>query len=403
MAYTIKEIMLATCGTDTYPRRWETFFDEVMATYEKNGCPLLDPAYYTAIEEEYGIIGEDLPVYLEAAQEIAKDEMLSRYMALLCHALTERDTIKADLAEISFPTDDENSLKCRMLPALAMCQGVRYADGLLKARGVPDPYRQTALRTILGTVKGYRIRHGGEYGCFAFGWFQLAYDAKLFIIDSLQIELSFPSMDFFSAYENTKGEIVSLARDVRVHKSGIPLGSLFCEDETDAFDAVFTETADAYIGNPYDEKGRIRRERVTLPKSEWHEKLVPGDEVINLHIPQGVPFTEEALDQTMADIRAFLAKYFPDHAYKAFFCGSWLLDPQLGDLLGEDSNIAKFGRRFTPVSAKSDGMGVFRFAFLMPNNDIDFEALPEKTRLQRAVKQHYLAGKAVYGVCGFFF
>ena len=103
MAYTIKEIMLATCGTDTYPRRWETFFDEVMASYEKNGCPLLDPAYYTAIEEEYGIIGEDLPVYQQAAREIAADEMLSRYMALLCHALTERDTIKADLAEISFP------------------------------------------------------------------------------------------------------------------------------------------------------------------------------------------------------------------------------------------------------------------------------------------------------------
>ena len=403
MAYTIKEIMLATCGTDTYPRRWETFFDEVMATYEKNGCPLLDPAYYTAIEEEYGIIGEDLPVYQQAAREIAADEMLSRYMALLCHALTERDTIMADLTTLSFPKDEENSLKCRMLPALAMCQGVRYADSIIKARKIPDAIRMISLRGVLGTVRGYRIRHNGEYGCFAFGWFQLAYDAKLFIIDSLQIELSFPSMDYFSAYENTKGEIVSLARNTRVHKSGVPLGSLFCEDETDAFDAAFTETEDAYIGNPYDAKGRIRRERVTLPKSEWHEKLVPGDDVINLHIPKGVSFTEEALDRTISNIRAFLAKYFPDYAYKAFFCGSWLLDPQLGDILGEDSNIVKFGRRFIPVSAKNDGKGVFRFVFLIPDNDVDFETLPENTRLQRAVKQHYLAGKAIYGVGGFFF
>ena len=112
MAYTIKDIMLAACKTDAYPKRWESFFDDVMATYEKEGCPLLDPAYYTALEEDYGFLGDDLHVYQEAAREIANDEALSRYMALLCHALTQRDTIMADLAELSYPKDEENSLKC---------------------------------------------------------------------------------------------------------------------------------------------------------------------------------------------------------------------------------------------------------------------------------------------------
>jgi hypothetical protein len=102
-------------------------------------------------------------------------------------------------------------------------------------------------------------------------------------------------------------------------------------------------------------------------------------------------------------MREFMATYFPDYAYKAFFCGSWLLDPQLGDLLGHDSNIALFGKRFTPVCTKNDGYGVFRFAFLKPDNNFAFEDLPEDTRLQRAVKKHYLDGKAIYAMHGFFF
>ena len=117
----------------------------------------------------------------------------------------------------------------------------------------------------------------------------------------------------------------------------------------------------------------------------------------------GVPFTPEALDETDKKIREFLAKYYPEYKYRAFYCGSWLLDPQLGDLLGADSNIARFGRRFTPVSVKNDGYGVFRFAFLKPDNNFAFEDLPEDTRLQRAVKKHYLDGKAIYAMHGFFF
>lgn len=403
MTYTLKQIMLACCGTEAYPSRWDSFFSEVMATYEKDGCPLLDPAYYAAIEKEYGLLGDDLPVYQQAALAIAADDMLSRYMALLCHALSERDTIRADLAELALPVDAENSLKTRMLPALAMCQGIRYADALIKKRGIPDPYRMTALRSVTGGVNGYRVRNGGEYGYFAFEWFQLAYDARLFVIDSLQIELDFPSMDFFRTYENTEGEIISLANGFPVHRSGFALGSLCFEDEEGSFVAEFLETEQAYVGYPYDEKGYVCKEKLTLSKKEWHEKLVPGMPVINLHIPSGVPFDELSLDRTMVNIRAFLARYFPDYDYKAFFCGSWLLDPQLEELLGSESNIVKFGKRFTPVCMKNDGYGVFRFAFKTMAKNIDYRTLPEDTRLQRAIKRHYLDGKAIYGMTGFFF
>lgn len=397
------DALMCDAGVTSFPERWREFYDAVMADYEQNGCALATAAYYDELEAEYGLIGEHLPVFREAAEAIAARDALARYLALLCHALTERERITSDLATLTFPKDEENSLAVRMLPSLAMMQGMRYADGVMKEKGMPEDVRLRALRSLLGCVNGYRIRHNGEYGCFSFGWFQLAYDAKLHVIGSLQIEMDFSSLDFFRAYENKEGKIVALANGFPVHRSGFPLGSFRFEDGEGSFVAEFTETSDAYIGYPYDEKGYICKEKITLSKSEWHEKLMPGDPVVNLHIPSGVPFTPEALDETDRKIRAFLAKYYPEYKYKAFYCGSWLLDPQLGDLLGADSNIARFGRRFTPVIAKNDGYSVFRFAFLMPDNNFTFEELPEKTRLQRAIKKHYLDGKAIYGVNGFYF
>ena len=47
--------------------------------------------------------------------------------------------------------------------------------------------------------------------------------------------------------------------------------------------------------------------------------------------------------------------------------------------------------------------GVFNFVFKKPNNDFDIRDLPETTRLERALKAHYLGGKAIYEMYGYFF
>ena len=114
-------------------------------------------------------------------------------------------------------------------------------------------------------------------------------------------------------------------------------------------------------------------------------------------------FTPEALDETDAKIRAFLAKYYPEYKYRAFFCGSWLLDPTLVDLLGEETNISKFCKRFIPFGVKSAGTSPFGYVFHTYGNDINISALPEDSRLQRLLKKHYLEGKSIYDIFGVFF
>ena len=129
--------------------------------------------------------------------------------------------------------------------------------------------------------------------------------------------------------------------------------------------------------------------------------LAKGDPTVSVHIPAGGGLTPAVVDETLAQFRLFLADYYPEYDYRAFVCASWLMDPQLDALLPEDSNIVRFSRRFTRLARKSQGDGVFNFIFSKPDMNFDICDLPENTRLERAVKQHYLSGKAIYEMNGF--
>ena len=64
--------------------------------------------------------------------------------------------------------------------------------------------------------------------------------------------------------------------------------------------------------------------------------------------------------------------------------------------------MGKFEARYRKLPSPSDGNAVFGFLY-HTKPDVDLNTLPENTRLERAVKQHYIDGKAIYEVAGFFF
>ena len=83
------------------------------------------------------------------------------------------------------------------------------------------------------------------------------------------------------------------------------------------------------------------------------------------------------------------------------YCSSWLLDPQLGELLGENANITGFQNRYIRHPQKSAGMHVFGFVF--PKRYGSFETLPEDSGLRRKLKQLYLDGGHIYAYAGVIF
>ena len=64
---------------------------------------------------------------------------------------------------------------------------------------------------------------------------------------------------------------------------------------------------------------------------------------------------------------------------------SWLIDPYLLDNLPQDSNMVRFGRRFTPYGTPNDSQdGAIFFTFRTHGTD-HLDELPQDTTLQRLV------------------
>lgn len=399
------EALMQTVNCPAYPARWAEIYCAVMADFEQHGCPLTDPAYYDELHNTYGVLVRHLDLYKEAAAAVGRRDDLSRLLALLTASLTDAENTKADLKAFTPPqnADGTPDLAVDMLTGLAICAQIPFQYQLLKARGLPDDVILSAMRLPEHGVEEYRKRHNGAPGYHLLAWFQLAINGRLFRIHRLEIELFANFRARAQIFANAAGETVALAHDIVLHRSGLALGSRGCEDTEGSFSAAVTETDTAWIGLPYDEAGRVTKATVSLAKREWRKVLEYGDPVVSLHIPPDGRLDDAAVDETLAMTRVFIRTYFPDFAPKAFSCHSWLLAPQLEQLLGADANIVRFGRRFRRLTIKSTGNDVFNFVFLKPDSRVDIAALPEDTRLTRALKAHYLAGNCIHEPYGYFF
>jgi len=97
----------------------------------------------------------------------------------------------------------------------------------------------------------------------------------------------------------------------------------------------------------------------------------------------------------------FAKEKFPEHHPKIVFCSSWLLDPQLSELLGENSKIIGFANKFMRFSY-APRRGRMGFEFVFPGYSQDkLEELPENTSLRRKLKAFYLNGGSTVFVPGF--
>lgn len=403
---TIEQLM-AEAGCEKWPERWNGFYDEVAADFEKNGCIYLTPEYYDEVAEKYGVFSERLALYKQAAAAVAQSRPLSLLCALYCRALSDRAYAYEETLACKLPKSPagEHDLALDMLEGLIIFSQIPYCYGVLKSRGFSEEYIRFTLGKLEYGVRDYELRFGVP-GYAHLYWNQLIIDGKLFRVGRLELELREGCPAGVSIFENKEGKRIALVDNVRMHKDGYTLGVIFYEDETDAWDAVITETEADYVGYAPDGTGRVPHTPVTLPKAEWRRVLSPDDKVISIHIPADGKLDDAAVRATYPEMKEFLARYFPEFDYKAFYCASWLLDPTLEELLGSESNIVKFGRGFDRYIARDAGYGVFHFAFRVtgkPGTDYPFDDLPETTSLFRAVKAHYKSGRGIYAVSGVFF
>lgn len=125
--------------------------------------------------------------------------------------------------------------------------------------------------------------------------------------------------------------------------------------------------------------------------------------MLSVHIPRYLgPLRPAECDESVARAERFFATRLPAEQNQLAICISWLLDPQLAALLGEQSNIATFQRRFAlALPPEVDDVSPVVFTFDQP--DRPRALLPRRSRLQQAVLDvldrggHWYTGTGWFG------
>jgi hypothetical protein len=125
-----------------------------------------------------------------------------------------------------------------------------------------------------------------------------------------------------------------------------------------------------------------------------NKKIFKNQIVLNVHIPQGEPLDNEKVEQSFE-----LARYFFRGIEPVFVCHSWLLFPQLSEILKPDSNILKFQKQFYIYGIDIDSRQAEERIFNKISDD--FSQYGENTSLRRSAKTYLISGNrlgAGYGI-----
>ncbi len=115
------------------------------------------------------------------------------------------------------------------------------------------------------------------------------------------------------------------------------------------------------------------------------------DNEIAVHIPSDASLQSESVLQSLNDFFEFRKKYFTEWENVKLTCDTWMLMPELNELLGEDSNIVSFQNLFEIDTLNYDI--TWYMGWIFPGYENIDESLPERTTLQRRMKKHLLDGK----------
>lgn len=108
--------------------------------------------------------------------------------------------------------------------------------------------------------------------------------------------------------------------------------------------------------------------------------LPPGSPVINCHIPYGTNLDPVKVSDAFSQANVLFQKLYPDTAFLGFLCYSWLLYPDMQQLLSYRSRIRQFADRFTILSSCPDPEQALENLFYFDSKC--------NTSLQKAARNH---------------
>lgn len=382
---------------------FEEIYESARAEYAGEGVFFLQPGFIEHVNSFCDCLAGSCDALQKAAERARGNEELALYSLFVYRAMLSRGKFKEHLAEFVFPAGE--TVEYDFLPMLVLLPVIPKLYDLLKERGLPEDIIKATLGQFEACMYIYEERYD-KLGLnkHYFDWLQHYVDAEILNIDRLRFQMN-PSLEsHVVVLKNGKGDLVILPDQVEVNRCGMLKGTPPDRANEDAneesFFATVKETAEYYEGYKVLESGRCDSRVTRYSKDLWEIALKQGDPVLEVHIPNKGSFQKEYCEKSYERARKIFAEHYPEFGYKAFYCHTWMFDTQLAGLLPPESNILQFQRKYSLFPDETEGKDVFNFVFKLKFKE--YADMPESTRLQRAIKTHYLDGKYIYEFGGIF-
>lgn len=124
---------------------------------------------------------------------------------------------------------------------------------------------------------------------------------------------------------------------------------------------------------------------------------------VYIHIPKGKSLIEKDVDNSLNISDKYIKKYYPDLKNKklVYYTQTWLLSPEIRDILSKESNIIKFQNKFTIVEYEECPKDFLNFIFNVGLENVQYEKLQENTLLQKELKRMLIEHKSLHLGLGF--
>lgn len=376
-------------GIDSAGReRWHGGWGQSQESFPGQGVYFLQEDFVNELAELSGLQEDGLIALQQGARQIRESEMLSRF-AWHCHwrlnlAAPEDGFFPSILPEPGMAIPGGN----RHLFTLATLAPLPRLKKYYSVRGIS---RQVLCETLhdlqVWTEAGFQKT--GQWVCLNNNWLHNHMIPNLFALGRLEFQFG-QWHHSIQVYKKRQGDQLCFipGGNQAVSADGFRLGN---PGEQSAFMTVFHEENGQVTGNPANIAGTLERQPVCLDLKDWELYIKFGEPVLHLHIPAGAPLRKEDCQASLQRAWTFFPKYFPEFKFKAVCCTSWLLDPTLSGYLPA-SNLAAFQSLFHlyPI-AEASGWQTMQRVFGDP--DIEISKAPQKTTLQKIVKEHLMKGR----------
>lgn len=290
-------------------------------------------------------------------------------------------------------------------PQEGMFAAVIYASGMQLLR---EQYCKLgiSLDILKDTLSDFRIWMNHHYsqhsvwGLSELGWLAWHVRAGIYKLGRLQFMPSyFRDRVYVFRHRHDDTVMVLSAPGIIYHTDGTLANLSESSTDSSSWTSQFMDDGQLYIGNPISSQGLAIAEPVRVDQEEWELVLREGDQVLDVHIPEGQKMDHELCWESYTRACDFKFPAQHDGRFRAFVCSSWLLSSQLAAMLPESSNIVKFQRDYHRVPALSDDTQLLERVFGCKREELPHA--PRNTKLQQLVYDYLMTGQSICGGTGF--